>query len=76
MGKTFLSYSVDRKVNLRDIERKPVPKDIPEDRKLFSTKKYVTTGQIENIEYIVYVIPEEYTNLTKREQMLEDRKDR
>jgi len=53
----------------RDIERKPVPKDIPEDRKLFSTKKYVTTGQIENIEYIVYVIPEEYTNLTKREQM-------
>jgi pyruvate,water dikinase len=53
----------------RGIERKPVPKDIPEDRKLFSTKKYVTTGQIENIEYIVYVIPEEYTNLTKREQM-------
>jgi predicted nucleotidyltransferase len=51
------------------IERKPVPKDIPEDRKLFSTKKYVTTGQIENIEYIVYVVPEEYTNLTKREQM-------
>jgi pyruvate,water dikinase len=53
----------------RGIERKPVPKDIPEDRKLFSTKKYVTTCQIENIEYIVYVIPEEYTNLTKREQM-------
>jgi len=53
----------------RGIERKPVPKDIPEDRKLFSTKKYVTTGQIENIEYIVYVVPEEYTNLTKREQM-------
>ena len=51
------------------IERKPVPKDIPEDRKLFSTKKYVTTAQIENIEYIVYVVPEEYTNLTKREQM-------
>ncbi|MCX6663269.1 MAG: nucleotidyltransferase domain-containing protein [Euryarchaeota archaeon] len=51
------------------IERKPVPKDISEDRKLFSTKKYVTTGQIENIEYIVYVVPEEYTNLTKREQM-------
>ncbi|MFH1100853.1 MAG: PEP/pyruvate-binding domain-containing protein [Methanobacteriota archaeon] len=53
----------------RDIERKPVPKDIPEDRKVFFTKKYVTTGQIENIEYIVYVVPEEYTNLSKREQM-------
>jgi predicted nucleotidyltransferase len=53
----------------RDFERKPVPKDVPDDRKLFSTKKYVTTGQIENIDYIVYVVAEEYTNLTKREQM-------
>ncbi len=53
----------------RDIERKPVPKNIPDDRKIFFTKKYVTTGSIENIEYIVYVVPEEYTNLSKREQM-------
>lgn len=53
----------------RGIERKPVPKDVPEDHKVFFTKKFVTTGQIENIEYIVYVDPEGYTNLTKREQM-------
>ena len=53
----------------RDIERKPVPKDISEDQKIFFTKKYVTTGSIENIEYIVYVVAEEYTNLAKREQM-------
>jgi pyruvate,water dikinase len=51
------------------IERKPIPKDVPEDHKIFSTKRSVTTGQIENIEYLVYVVPEEYTNLTKREQM-------
>ena len=51
------------------IERKPIPKDIPQDRKIFFTKKYVTTGYIENIEYIVYVVPEEYTTLTNREQM-------
>jgi len=53
----------------RGIERKPVPKDIIEDRKIFYAKRYVTTGNIENIEYIVYVVAEEYTNLTKREQM-------
>jgi len=53
----------------RGIERKPIPKDVPEDHKIFSTKRSVTTGQIENIEYLVYVVPEEYTNLTKREQM-------
>jgi len=53
----------------RGIERKPVPRDVPDDRKLFFTTKYVTTGQIENIEYVVYVVPEEYTNLAKREEM-------
>jgi pyruvate,water dikinase len=53
----------------RGIERKPIPKDIPEDRKIFFTNRYVTTGNIENIEYIIYVVPEEYTNLAKREQM-------
>ncbi|PNX52712.1 MAG: hypothetical protein BV458_08200 [Thermoplasmata archaeon M9B2D] len=53
----------------RGVERKPIPKDIPDNHKIFFTKKYVTTGVIENIEYIVYVVPEEYTNLSKREQM-------
>ena len=53
----------------RGIERKPVPQDIPDDRKLFSANKYITTCQIENIEYIVYVVPEEYTNLGSREEM-------
>ena len=53
----------------RGIERKPIPSNIPNDRKLFSANKYVTTGQIENIEYVVYVVPEEYTNLPNREEM-------
>jgi len=53
----------------RGIERKPIPKDVPQNRKVFSTNKYVTTGQIENIEYLVYVVPEEYTTLKSREDM-------
>ncbi len=53
----------------RGIERKPIPKKIPENRKLFSANKYITTGQIENIEYIVYVVPEEYSKLESREKM-------
>jgi len=51
------------------IERKPIPSNIPNDRKLFSANKYVTTGQIENIEYVVYVDSEGYTNLPNREEM-------
>ena len=53
----------------RGFERKPVPQDIPEDRKLFSANKHITTCQIENVDYIVYVVPEEYTNLDSREDM-------
>jgi predicted nucleotidyltransferase len=53
----------------RGIERKPIPKDIPKDRKIFSTDKYVTTGQIENIDYIVYIVPEAYAHLDSKEKM-------
>ncbi len=53
----------------RGIERKPVPKNIPNQRKIFSSNKYVTTSQIENICYIVYVSPEEYSKLESREEM-------
>ncbi|KYK32350.1 MAG: hypothetical protein AYK22_07460 [Thermoplasmatales archaeon SG8-52-3] len=53
----------------RGIERIPIPKNISTDKKLFFTNKYVTTGQVENIEFIVYVVPEEYENLRTREDM-------
>ena len=52
-----------------DSERKPIPKNIPQNHKLFTAKKYVTTGQIEHIEYVVYVVPEAYAELENREQM-------
>ena len=53
----------------RGMERVPIPKNVSKDRELFSTKKYVTTGQVENIEYIVYVVPEDYANLETIEEM-------
>jgi len=53
----------------RGMERKPIPKNVSKDKKLFATSKFVTTGQVENIEYIVYVVPEEYVNLETTEDM-------
>jgi len=53
----------------RGMERKPIPKNVPNDKILFFTNKYITTGQVENIDYIVYVVPEEYLNLESREEM-------
>ena len=53
----------------RGMERKPIPKNVSRDKILFSANKYITTGQVENIDYIVYVVPEEYLNLESREEM-------
>ena len=52
-------------------ERIPIPKNIPRNRRLFTANKYVTTSHIENIEYIVYVDPDSYENLTERNQILD-----
>ncbi|MFP4001678.1 MAG: PEP/pyruvate-binding domain-containing protein, partial [Thermoplasmata archaeon] len=54
-----------------DRERVKIPRDIKENKKLFSANKYVTTGNLENLEYIVYVVPEEYSKLESREKMQE-----
>ncbi|RLF56623.1 MAG: pyruvate, phosphate dikinase, partial [Thermoplasmata archaeon] len=53
----------------RGITRKQIPKNININRKIFSANKYVTTSQLENIEYLVYVVPEEYSALKSREEM-------
>lgn len=52
-----------------DIKRKPIPKDVKQSQMLFSTNKYVTTSQIENVEYVVYVNPEGYAGLDSVEKM-------
>ncbi|MBS3781352.1 MAG: nucleotidyltransferase domain-containing protein, partial [Candidatus Thermoplasmatota archaeon] len=54
-----------------DRERVKIPRDIKDNKKLFSANKYVTTGNLENLEYIVYVVPEEYSALETRERMQE-----
>jgi predicted nucleotidyltransferase len=68
-GKNFYFLQCRPQSQGRGIERKPIPKKIPDQMKIFSANKYVTTSQIENIEYIVYVVPEEYSKLETREEM-------
>jgi pyruvate,water dikinase len=68
-GKNFYFLQCRPQSQRRGIERKPIPKDIPDNRKIFSANKYVTTGQIQNIEYIAYVNPDEYSKLENREEM-------
>ncbi len=53
----------------KEIVRKPVPTDTSEEHKIFSANKYVTTGYIDNIEYVVYVDLQGYEALERREDM-------
>lgn len=68
-GKTLYLLQCRPQSQSLDSERKPIPQNIPANHELFSANKYVTTGQIEHIDYIVYVIPEAYTSLESREDM-------
>ena len=42
----------------------PIPKDIPNDRILFSATRYVSNGIVPDIKFIVYVNPEAYSQLS------------
>jgi len=46
-----------------------IPVSIPEERKLFSARKFVTSAQIRDIRKIVYVDPEAYAGMTAPSEM-------
>ncbi len=46
-----------------------VPTSVPEERKLFSAHKFVTSAQIRDIRTIVYVDPEGYAGMTSQTEM-------
>lgn len=55
----------------RDAVPSSIPRDLPQDRVLFSANKYVSNGRVPDITHIVYVDPEEYD----RVENLQDLKD-
>lgn len=48
-----------------------IPKNIPADRVLFSTNKYISNGKVNPVRFIVYVDPDGYEGLQTKEAMLE-----
>lgn len=48
-----------------------IPKDISPDNILFSANRYVSNGRIPDVHYIVYVDPDEYSNLTDKKELKE-----
>ncbi len=53
------------------VQQVPVPRDIPKDDQLFTAHKFITTAQVEGIEYLVYVDPAEYDSLSTMEELIQ-----
>ena len=47
-----------------------VPPDVPDERVIFDAHRYVRTGLIENVEYVVYVDPAAYDAIPSRERRI------
>ncbi len=47
----------------------PIPRNIPEDSKIFSAKRHVSNGYVPDISHIVYVVPEAYQQLSDLGQL-------
>lgn len=48
-----------------------IPKDVPDKDVLFSAKRYISNGNIQDISYIVYVDPAAYDDLYRKEDLID-----
>ncbi|MBD3232850.1 MAG: pyruvate, phosphate dikinase [candidate division Zixibacteria bacterium] len=48
----------------------PIPKDIPEEKQLFTATRYISNGTVPDITHIVYVDPQAYDELTDYNQLV------
>jgi pyruvate,water dikinase len=49
----------------------PIPRNIPEDRVIFTANRNVTNGRIPDVTYIVYVDPVQYGEVEQRSELVE-----
>ena len=47
----------------------PIPKDIPQDKIVFTAGKYVSNGKVPDITHIVYVDPDSYNEITSADDL-------
>jgi hypothetical protein len=64
-GRNFYLLQCRAQSFIADAAPSSIPHDIPEDRLLFSTRRYVSNGRVPDLRYIVYVDPDGYHQLEK-----------
>ncbi|MFZ0389184.1 MAG: PEP/pyruvate-binding domain-containing protein [Calditrichia bacterium] len=70
-GKHFYLLQCRPQSYSRETKAMPIPKDIPENRIIFSANRYISNGRTPDVTHIVYVDPQKYTQLEKLEDLRE-----
>lgn len=70
-GREFYLLQCRPQSFLADAAPMRVPRDVPSDRVLFSTRRFVSNGRVPDITHIVYVDPDGYLSLETLQQLLE-----
>lgn len=53
-----------------DVAPPPVPRDIADSKRIFTARRYISNGLVQNISHIVYIDPEAYSRLRSLEDLL------
>jgi len=70
-GKDFYLLQCRPQSYLEGCEPSPVPKDIPKDKILFFSSRFVSNGQVPEITHIIYVTPQRYDELKDEASLLD-----
>ncbi|MCL4550000.1 MAG: pyruvate, phosphate dikinase [Bacteroidetes bacterium] len=69
-GKDFYLLQCRPQSFYGEASSEPIPKDIPDDKIIFTAHKHVPNGKVTNITHLVYVDPQMYTEISDRNKML------
>lgn len=69
-GKDFYLLQCRPQGSGDDVAPAPVPKDIFANRLIFSARRYISNGLVQNISHVVYIDPEAYSRLRSLEELV------
>ncbi|MEN6327333.1 MAG: PEP/pyruvate-binding domain-containing protein, partial [Syntrophomonas sp.] len=70
-GKDFYLLQCRPQGSGDDVAPAPVPKDISTNKMIFSARRYVSNGLVQNISHVVYIDPEAYSRLRNLEELVD-----
>lgn len=68
-GKAFYLLQCRPQSFSKEISPAPIPKDIPENRIVFSANRYISNGQVPDITHVVYIDPAGYNEISDLAEM-------